>query len=441
MPTQPTIRLQFWHDRSFAPAPGNDDLLDFMQAFNIEPWKVHSPQVLTGRCWGDGLVPVEVDFKYRPTSRCNFAEAAVQLCRFFADVVKRYADELFHTSAHIANMYPVGETLTEDVVAMFLRVVLLRPLTMQSHGYIKSNPSLNHNVIFDTLSLMVEIPCQVLEVEKMRNAGNWTALKDTILSKLSSSQGSAVPEGVVEDWNRSLAAFEDVQRFSKHIKPCFDDLSGQKYVSGGTFYTNLAQIRVAISQFSVYQKCSQSIIEKLVKSYEKKAEDSRPAKVCSMAILLGCTYMYAPIDPMTALALSGAIIGGVIKISEFFGGMKNINEFQDKIANFEIALRNAQFALGILFCNQALGMPFPLLAKPKGVETLEGLGIDVKHVKGEEYSHKFALKSLKEFRRSYEDLEKVRDLVRKDAGIKEFLETTMASASPDGGEPMDCQED
>ncbi|RSM06386.1 hypothetical protein CDV31_009160 [Fusarium ambrosium] len=331
-------------------------------------------------------------------------------------------------------MYPVGETLTEDVVAMFLRVVLLRPLTMQSHGYIKSNPLLDHNVIFDTLSLMVEIPCQALEVEKMRNAGDWTALKDTILSKLSSSQGSAVPEGVVEDWNRSLAAFEDVQRFSKHIKPCFDDLSGQKYVSGGTFYTNLAQIRVAVSQFSVYQKCSQSIIEKLVKNHEKKAKDPRPVMVAGAAVLSfipAIPYIYASTDPKTAIFLVGAFIGGVIKISEFFGGKKNINE----------SLRNAQFALGILFCNQALGMPFPLLAKPKGVETLEGLGIDVTHIKGEEYSHKFALKSLKEFRRSYEDLEKVRDLVRKDAGIKEFLETTMASASPDGGEPMDCQED
>ncbi|RSL68692.1 hypothetical protein CEP54_002733 [Fusarium duplospermum] len=448
MPTLPTVRLQFWHDSSFPPAPGNDDLVEFMHGFNIRPWEVHLPQVLTQRRWGDRLVPVEVDFKYRSFSRCNFAEAAVQLCRFFAHVVKRYTNELFDTSAHIANMYPVGEAITEDVVAMFLCVELLQPLTMQSRGYIKSNPSVSHNKILDSLSLMVEIPCRALEFEKMRSTSDWTALKDSILNKPSSSHDSTVPEGVVDDWNRSLAAFEDVQRLSKQIKNFIDGLSDQKYVSGGTFYTNLAQIRRAIAQFSVYQKYSQLIIEKLVESYRKDAQSSRSEKndimaYATYALATIISTVYASNETAAVTVLSGAILGGGVTMIRrfFFGKEKNIDNFGDAIANFAVALRNAQFSLGILFCNQVLKIPFPLLTQGEGAQILKDLGIDVKNLKGEEYSHKFALKSLENFRCSYEHLEKMRDVVRRDAGLNEFLETKMASASPGGGEPMDFQED
>ncbi|KAJ4212427.1 hypothetical protein NW759_011814 [Fusarium solani] len=84
-------------------------------------------------------------------------------------------------------------------------------------------------------------------------------------------------------------------------------------------------------------------------------------------------------------------------------------------------------------------MSFPLLAQRKGTELLKDLGVDFAHLKGEEYSYKFALKCLKELLRSYQDLDKMRDSIRKDAGLKEFLEAKMTSASPDGGEPMDCR--
>lgn len=86
-------------------------------------------------------------------------------------------------------------------------------------------------------------------------------------------------------------------------------------------------------------------------------------------------------------------------------------------------------------------MPFHLMKKSKGIKTLKDLGIDVENLEGEEYSHKFALESLENFRCSYEHLVKMRDVVRQDAGLNEFLEAKMASASPGGGEPMDFQED
>lgn len=102
----------------------------------------------------------------------------------------------------------------------------------------------------------------------------------------------------------------------------------------------------------------------------------------------------------------------------------------------------AQFALGILFCNQVIQIPFPWLAEGKGTEILEGLGIDISQLKDEEYSAKFALESLESLCESYGKLEKLREDIGRRAGLKEYMEAAIPSSSPDGnGEPMDCEKD
>ncbi|KAJ4185757.1 hypothetical protein NW755_008208 [Fusarium falciforme] len=446
MPPRPTIRFQIWHDNSDGDAPANEDLVGFLRHFDTGPWDIQSPQVLTKSCWGDELVPVEVDFKYRPTSRCNLAEAAAQLGRFFIDIVETRVDKLFNSTAFIANMYSVGEAASEENKATFPLAKPLRSLAMESHGYARSYPSVGHNLAVETFSLAVEIPSRVVGL-KMLAAGDTTALNDSIPSKQASSHEGIASKEAVEAWNRSLLELEHVHRFSKSLKSFIDGLSSEEGVSAGVLYGNLVQIRETIFHFSEYQKHSETFIRDLMSRHEAQAQKYRPMKATLAAAVSGIlgtaiTHLYASADPTTSFATSGVILLGVVYLAEvFFGKRKNADKFSNDISNFDIALRKAQFSLAIIFCNQVLKIPFPLLAQSKGAEILKDLGVDVAYLKGEEYSYKFALKSLKELIRSYEDLDKMRDSIRKDAGLKEFLEAMMASASPDGGEAMDCQED
>ncbi|KAJ3463477.1 hypothetical protein MRS44_008263 [Fusarium solani] len=430
MPPRPTIRCQIWHDNSLEDAPANEDLANILRRnFRIGPWDIQSPQVLTKSRWGDRFVPVEVDFKYQSTSRCNLAQAAAQLGRFFIFVVETHVDTIFNSTAFVANMYPVDESVSEEIKSTFPLAKPLRPLAMQSHGYVKGYPSVNHTLAVETLSIAVEIPSGVVELNKMLTTADFTALKDSIPDKPSSFYEGTASKEAVEAWNRSLLELEHVHRFSKSLKSCIDGLSGEEGVSAGILYENLVQIQETIFQFSGYQKHSEAFIRDLMSRHEAHAEKYRPMKAtlgAAASLILGTAIsnLYGSADPTTTFATSGR---------------KNAENFSDAISNFDIALRKAQFALAIIFSHQAFKMSFPLLAQRKGTELLKDLGVDFAHLKGEEYSYKFALKCLKELLRSYQDLDKMRDSIRKDAGLKEFLEAKMTSASPDGGEPMDCR--
>ncbi|KAJ4319328.1 hypothetical protein N0V84_006413 [Fusarium piperis] len=457
MPPLPTIRLQVWYHSNFAPTHQENILFaNFLGSWNIGSWDVQPVQVLTGAHWNQNFVPIEVDIKYRPTSFYNLAEASTSLCRFFENDVAAHVGEFFRrfdTTALLVNMYPLGQSLTDEVRAMFLRVKLLRPLGLNSSSYTESYPLLNHSIATEVLHQAASMPIRAFELGNIWAAGDLDALKDKSLnmqSLLQERQDSPLPKEVLEAWNKSFVSLRVVRLLFKKIQICIVSSRSEDGASTQTLYTCLVLIREVIVQFSDFQKSSDLVIRHLQVVHGTRVQASREI-ITTLGGLLSLFMTYFRPSPVTAagLSLGGALLVGAISLPQLFerlGNRKALNKYGDAMRGLQSDLRMAQFGLAILFCNQAFQIPFPWLADGRGTELLESLGVDVSELKGEEYSRGFALDSLESLSQSYGRLEELRNDIGQRAGLKDCMEAAMPSSSPDGnpdgnGEPMDCEED
>ncbi|RMJ15063.1 hypothetical protein CDV36_005221 [Fusarium kuroshium] len=429
MPRLPTMRLQVWHRRDFAPTQkDNQDFAHFLGSFDTGSWNPQPAEVSTVPFCSDSLVPIEVDIKYRPTSYYNLPEASAELCLFFRDTVQARVGEFFngrHTAAVLVNMYPVGDEVTENVKAMLLRAKLLQPLVIQSRTYTGTYRVSNRSMLEEGAILAAKISANALELNGLSTAADLNTLKDKALS---------------------LASL--LQARSRLGKPGNSTVKGTG-VNTPVLYDSLVLIRASIIQLSAYQKSSESIIEQLQKQQDTQTQTSHSVAAGLGSPLCGLLYTMAGLEcspvSMGAVFLLGFLTTGIIGFAPLYKRIINRNEVGKLGAAMEDLqrdLRIAQFGLGILFCNQTLRMPFSWLTDSRGDGILKGLGVDISQIKNEQYSEKFALDSLHSLRGSYDHFEKLRASIGRHAGLKDCIEATMPSNTPDGnGDPMDLQED
>ncbi|RSL67648.1 hypothetical protein CEP53_002898 [Fusarium sp. AF-6] len=442
MPRLPTMRLQVWHRRDFAPTQkDNQDFAHFLGSFDTGSWNPQPAEVSTVPFCSDSLVRIEVDIKYRPTSYYNLPEASAELCLFFRDTVQARVGEFFngrHTAAVLVNMYPVSDEVTENVKAMLLRAKLLQPLVIQSRTYTGTYRVSNRSMLKEGAILAAKISANALELNGVSTAADLHALKDKALSLASLLQARS---------RLGKPGNSTVKGTGRGLERIFDLIQGG--VNTPVLYDSLVLIRASIIQLSAYQKSSESIIEQLQKHYDTQTPIHSSATLRLGSSLLGllCTMAgleYSPVS-MGAVFLLGFLTTGKIGIAPLYKCIINGNDVGKLGAAMEDLqrdLRMAQFGLGILFCNQTLRMPFSWLTDSRGGGILKGLGIDISQIQNEQYSEKFALDSLQSLRGSYDHFEKLRASIGQDARLKDRMEATMPSNTPDGnGDPMDLQED
>ncbi|UPL00714.1 hypothetical protein LCI18_011648 [Fusarium solani-melongenae] len=459
MPPLPTIRLRVWHHSDLPPTPGdNFRLSDFLGSFDTGSWDVQPAGVLTKTCWDHTFVPLEVDIKYRPTSYYNLPEASTELRRFFRDTVVTRVGEFFkrasNTTAILAQMYPIGGEVEDTLKGMFLRVNFLQPLAIQSGIYVeRDHRLLKHSMLEEGVIIAADISARALDPNHNLTSTDLNDLKAksmSILSLLQGRQETPLPLAVVKAWNESLTSFTAVHLFSKKIKGCVNSLTSQQGgVSDHTLYTNLVLTRDAILSFSGYQRSSMVVIRHLQEAYKTRHTTSREliTGLATSVFGLALTVASIPGSPQvafaTASALTALMVGtvGLPRLLKCFRSDEDAHKFGDAIKDFQKNLQTAQFGLAILFCHQTLKIPFSWLADGNGTEILNDLGINISHLKNEEYSEKFALDSLDMLNQSYEGFEKLRDEIARQAGLTEYTEATMPSSTPGGNEdPMDLQQ-
>ncbi|EEU45291.1 uncharacterized protein NECHADRAFT_80840 [Fusarium vanettenii 77-13-4] len=427
MPPLPTIRLRVWHVSDFAPVPDDSlHLSRFLGSFDTGSWHVHPAEVMTEPCRDGGFVPVEVDIKYRPTSRYHLTEASTELHRFFRDVVEARVGELFkraNTTAVLVHMYPVGDDVTETLKRMFLRVKFLQPLNIQSGIYAESHRLLNRSMLEEG---------QDLELTIIHGCSN--AL---LLGRPGSSVAKACCRGLEQVFDlthRGPSNFEEDP-----------DLRRRFESSGG-----LVLIREAILHFSEYQKSSQLVVRHLQEANKTRVKNSHSLiaglRSTALAAVFSMSQLQAscPVSMVTASFLSALAVGvvGIPRLLKCHRNESDVESFDGAMKDFQKTLRMAQFGLGVLFSHQTLEAPCSWLEDGNGAEVLKSLGIDISQLKNEEYSEKFALDSLASLSEAYQDFEKLREDIRRQAGLRECTEATMPSSTPNGnGDPMDCQED
>lgn len=84
-------------------------------------------------------------------------------------------------------------------------------------------------------------------------------------------------------------------------------------------------------------------------------------------------------------------------------------------------LQKAQVALAAKFCKQILGSQLESLSIVKRSDTLKKLGVDVKHLRVQQFGDDQIVKTLELFYESYQNFKAKREKVRDDAGLKEAI--------------------
>lgn len=301
-----------------------------------------------------------------------------------------------------------------------------------------------------------------------------------------------MPKQLVEAWNKSLTSLTAVHLISKKIQICVDGLNRQE--GKLTLTPQCSRSQLTIDQprcqrpYPLHQPCLDSRgdfalfrIPEVIPagcptspggqqdpSQEFPWLDSRPRIYCSrrrrlyvpVASFLSCFHGHNLL--FECIGRRGSWYSTVVEMpqkrercQELYASFPVVMNtpsmltlfllfliVDDARKDFQSTLRMAQFGLGVLFSHQTLKAPCSWLEDGDGAEVLKSLGIDISQLKNEEYSEKFALESLASLSGAYQHFEKLREDIRRQAGLRECMEATMPSSTPNGnGDPMDCQED
>ncbi|KAJ4157726.1 hypothetical protein NW754_009375 [Fusarium falciforme] len=219
-------------------------------------------------------------------------------------------------------------------------------------------------------------------------------------------------------WNESLTSFWHVQILSRQVQGCIENLSKGRAIGDQDLLGSLILMQRAVIHFSQFELFMGKLTEPLLKMH-----GSEPYVVDNkMNILVGTAVLsFIPgFGPVSAfLSLAGGM--KVVAFCQRLQKRRTVQDLGDAMNDFGNYLQKAQVSLAAQFCKQILGSQPESLRIVKRSDTLKKLGVDVKHLRVQQFGDDQIVKTLELFYESYQNFKAKLEKVRDDAGLKEAI--------------------
>ncbi|KAL2686847.1 hypothetical protein Neosp_004389 [[Neocosmospora] mangrovei] len=407
-----TVRLRVWHRSEYRRSYTNNQYLAcILSRSNLYGWTVEAAQLDLESSSGEDFVPIEVNLHYEGDD-LGFARATLR--RVFIKTIESHIPKMFKKRQGkplYVTMHPVGDDIPDGLRTTFTDFRILQSLEVESQAYVSSGSMTERDYVVKRADACIELLKSDKEngvlSEWLKGIGEQPSVVDGIVAK-----------EVEALWNKSLASFWHVQLLSNQVQGCIENLSSRRTISDQDLLDNLVLMRRAVIHFSQYELCIEELTEPLLKMHgtDPYVVDNKVSILVGTAIL----FILPGFDPLSAF-LSSA---GGMKLTAFCQRLqkrRTVQHLGEAMKDFSNYLQEAQVALAAKFCNQVLQSRLESLSIAKRSNTLRWLGIDVDHLRVQQFSDDQIVKTLELFYASYQNFKAKRDKVRDDAGLREAI--------------------
>ncbi|KAH6991257.1 hypothetical protein BKA56DRAFT_667745 [Ilyonectria sp. MPI-CAGE-AT-0026] len=449
----PIMRLQVWyHTKLGMSTQLSQDLAKFLCQQGGVDW-TFSPTLLTisAEQSRNTLVPLEVDLEYKASSHQDapYQNLRVLFKRTIVPSVRIFFQRLSDTPQFI-NIYPDGEQLTAEIKQAYTFYHIERSMVM-SYKRTAQSVALEQDPLDQTIRRIGAAAPTVVA----RSSDILVAVNQFSHNLLTGSSPHEEWACIKELFSVELKDKERSERVPRYVNPETRELWGSLFATTTCFQGLVHDMHAIISKpstgtnasnqdiFGVVSQMTAAVqllsdqraeMENLRKLLIEKYDDDTPLKerwwqfACAVLVssFAAGTGQLAGTSPLTTCVVAGLCgLSGLATgyaLTDQYGLEKKkqkVSRFVSRMEHLQESMEQAQIAFSALFCKQVLKIPLELMPRSEQKETLALLGVDIVKLGNQTWTDESIMFRVEKFAAELNDIEKLRQEVGKDAGLRD----------------------